>query len=227
MTTLAGTAGTQGSADGNGAAASFCNPIGIATDNAGNLYVADSGLLNNAALPNPCGNHTIRKITPAGAVTTLAGTATKPGSADGTGAAAQFYNPSGVATDPAGNIYVSDTNNHTIRMITPSGTVTTLAGTAGIYGIADGIGGAAQFGNPLDLTTDTAGNLYVADSDHGTIRKITPSAVVTTVVGVPDQTGFAQGALPGVIGVPRGVAIIGTALYITFYGGVAVAHDFP
>ena len=227
VTTLAGTAGMQGSADGTGATASFCNPAGIATDNAGNLYVADGGLLYTAALPNPCVNSTIRKITSAGVVTTLAGTAGTQGSADGTGAAAQFYNPSGVATDAAGNIYVSDTNNHTIRMITPSGTVTTLAGTAGIYGVADGSGAAAQFGNPLDLTTDTAGNLYVADSDHSTIRKIAPGAVVTTVVGVPGQTGFAAGALPGVIGAPRGVSIMGTTLYITFYGGVAVAHDFP
>src|SRR5438445_11619216 len=85
-------------------------------------------------------NPTIRKLTPAGVVTTLAGLAGNSGSADGTGSAARFYRLSGVATDSSGNVYVADSNNHTIRKITPAGVVTTLAGLAGFRGSADGTG---------------------------------------------------------------------------------------
>ena len=92
----------------------------------------------------PC-NHTIRKVTPAGVVTTLAGLAGSSGSADGTGSAARFYHPSGVAVDSAGNVYVADCGNHTIRKVTPAGVVTTLAGLAGNHGSADGTGSAARF----------------------------------------------------------------------------------
>src|ERR1043166_4471402 len=115
FTTLAGQ-GSIGSADGTGSGARFYNPEGVATDSWGNVYVADRN------------NHTIRKITPAGAVTTLAGLAGSLGSADGTGSDAQFYYPSGVATDSSGNVYVADSFNYTIRKITPAGVVTTLAG---------------------------------------------------------------------------------------------------
>ena len=105
VSTLAGTAGTSGSADGTGAAARFAGPFGVAVDAAGTVYVADTN------------NQTIRKITVAGVVSTLAGTAGTSGSADGTGAAARFYLPSGVAVDAAGTVYVVDTNNQTIRII--------------------------------------------------------------------------------------------------------------
>jgi len=102
-------------------------------DNAGNLYVADAF------------NATIRKITSAGSVSTLAGSAGSRGDADGTGAAAQFNYPSGVAVDTAGNVYVADTYNNTIRKINPTGVVTTLAGSAGISGANDGTGIYALF----------------------------------------------------------------------------------
>src|SRR6185436_15081684 len=128
VTTLAGTAGTAGSADGTGAAARFSNPTGVVVDGAGNVYVSDQG------------NHTIRKVTAAGVVTTLAGIAGMSGSADGTGAAARFNHPVRVAVDSAGNVYVTDGVNSTIREITAAGVVTTLAGTAGISGSADGMG---------------------------------------------------------------------------------------
>src|SRR6266853_6617075 len=108
---FAGDMGGIGNVDGVGAAARFNTPFGVATDSAGNVYVADSG------------NNTIRKITPAGVVTTLAGTPGVTGSIDGTGAAASFNFPSDVATDSAGNVYVADYNNNTIRKITPAGTV--------------------------------------------------------------------------------------------------------
>ena len=137
-TTLAGRA-SIGLEDGTAADARFQNPHGLALDLYGNLYIADTG------------NHTIRKITPAGSVTTLAGTAEQPGSTDGTGAAARFNAPQGVAVDPAGNVYVADTGNHTIRKITPAGSVTTLAGQAGIKGAADGAAANALF-DPVSYT---------------------------------------------------------------------------
>jgi streptogramin lyase len=196
VSTLAGTAGTVGSTDGTGAAASFNFPVGVATDSEGNIYVADTN------------NNTIRKITSAGVVTTLAGTAGNVGSADGTGAAASFSSPRGVAVDRAGNVYVADTYNDTIRKITPGGVVSTLAGTAGNVGSADGKAAAASFKFPAGVATDGAGNVYVADTDNGTIRKITPAGVVTTLAGTAGNVGSADGtgAAASFSG-PRGVAV--------------------
>ncbi len=207
VTTLAGTAGVTGSADGTGAAAQFLTPSGVAVDpSTGNLYVADSL------------NYTIRMITPAGVVTTLAGTADQPGSADGTGAAARFEGPSGVAVDPTtGNLYVVD--GDTIRMITPAGVVTTLAGTAGVSGSADGTGAAAQFYFPSGVAVDDAGNVYVADSGNGTIREITPAGVVTTLAGTAGQLGSADGTgAAAQFDDPTNVAVDGA-------GNVYVADD--
>jgi sugar lactone lactonase YvrE len=181
VTTLAGTAGTYGSADGTGPAAQFNDATAVAVDKAGNVYVADSG------------NNTIRKITPGGMVSTLAGTAGVFGSTDGTGPAAQFYNPSGVAVDSANNVYAADTGNNTIRKITPSGVVTTLAGVAGSFGSADGTGPAAQFDSPTGLAVNSAGMVYVADTDNDAIRTVTPGGVVATLAGAPSVFGSADG----------------------------------
>jgi sugar lactone lactonase YvrE len=181
VTTLAGLAGISGSADGTGSEARFLYPDGVATDSSGNVYVADVR------------NYTIRKITPAGVVTTLAGLAGIRGSADGTGSAARFWYPSGVATDSSGNVYVADYANNTIRKITPEGVVTTLAGLAGSYGSADGTGSAARFNSPAGVGTDSSGNVYVADSYNNTIRKITPAGLVTTLAGLAGITGSADG----------------------------------
>ncbi len=198
MTTLAGTAGQSGSADGTGGAARFGSPTGMAVDSAGNVYVADS----SAA--------TIRKITPAGVVSTLAGSPGQSGSADGTGGAARFNDPLGVAVDGAGNAYVADTFNDTIRMITPAGVVTTLAGAPGQRGSADGTGSAARFAYPEGVAVDGAGNVYVADSANDTIRMITPAGVVTTLAGSPGQYGSADGtgSAARFVG-PEGVAVDG------------------
>jgi streptogramin lyase len=180
VTTVAGVPQQEGggSADGTGSSASFANPSGVALDVARNVYVADTS------------NNTIRKITPAGVVTTLAGLAGSPGSDDGTGSAARFYIPKGVAADTTGNVYVADTQNCTIRKITPTGTVTTLAGLAGSPGNVDGVGSNARFAYPLGLAVDTSGNVYVADQDNYSIRKITPEAVVTTFAAPSANESF-------------------------------------
>src|SRR5262249_15425492 len=179
VTTLAGAAGMPGSADGTGADARFDAPWGVAVDSAGNVYVADRY------------NDTIRKITAVGVVTTLAGTAGMVGGADGAGAAARFFYPTGVAVDSAGNIYVADNDNYTIRKITAIGVVTTLAGTAEARGSADGTGANARFSGPVAVAVDSAGNVYVADGPNNfTIRKITAAGEVTTLAGTAGPFRF-------------------------------------
>ena len=181
VTTLAGTAGLSGSTDGAGAAARFRLPFGITCDGA-NLYVADAS------------NYTIRKIViSTGAVTTLAGSAGLSGSTDATGAAARFNFPSGITNDGS-NLYVADTDNHTIRKIViSSGAVTTLAGSAGSSGSTDATGAAARFNGPYGITSDGS-NLYVADTSNHTIRKIViSSGVVTTLAGTALSSGSTDG----------------------------------
>jgi len=176
VTTLAGAAGVQGVVDGSGSAARFYDPQNLAIDGAGNLYVADGK------------GNVIRKVTAAGVVSTLAGagisgSAGSAGSADGTGPAAQFNDPTGIAVDALGNVYVADYGNDTIRVITPAGAVTTLAGSAPNSGSVDGAGATARFNGPAGLGVDSSGNVYVADSNNDTIREVSPGGVVTTVAG--------------------------------------------
>lgn len=178
VTTLAGTGGTRGSADGQGSNARFCGPFGIALDNAGAIYVADTI------------NSTIRKITPSGLVSTLAGSAGTNGSNDGVGSAARFYYPWGIALDATSNIFVADAQNKTIRKISPTGNVTTIAGLASSSGSQDGIGAAARFSYVAGLAIDSTGTLYVADRDNDSIRSVSQSGVVTTLAGLTHQRGF-------------------------------------
>jgi len=203
VTTLAGLAGEDRPyTDATGSDARFSYVNGIALDSAGNIYVTDA-------------SNTIRKITPAGVVTTLAGTPDVYGSADGTGGAAQFWNPYGIAVDSGGNVYVADQGNSTIRKITPAGVVTTIAGTAGGFGSADGIGSAARFNGPGGIALDSAGNLYVADSYNHTIRKITPAGMVTTLAGTAGVVGSADGTGSAAqFNTPYGVTVIGTTIYV-------------
>ena len=181
VSTLAGLAGNAGSADGTGSAARFDLPTGVAVDSAANVYVADLH------------NNTIRKITPAGVVSTFAGLAGSSGGGDGTGSAARFNAPAGVAVDNANNVYVAEFYNNTIRKITPAAVVSTLAGSAGLFGSADGNGSAARFAYPYSVAVDGAGNVYVADSDNHTIRKITPAGLVSTLAGSARVFGSADG----------------------------------
>ena len=125
--------------------------------------------------------------------TTLAGTAGIEGSTDGTGSAARFSYPGGVAIDANRNLYVADSNNHTVRKITNTGIVTTLAGSAGNYGGADGTGTDARFSFPQGIAVDANGTVYVSDMNN-TIRKITPEGVVTTLAGVAGEVGNVDGA---------------------------------
>ena len=217
FTTFAGPAGGAGSDDGTGSVAHFNRPAGVATDSGGNVYVADTD------------NHTIRKITASGVVRTLAGLAGVSGSADGAGSAARFNSPGGVAADSAGNIYVADSGNKTIRKITAAGVVSTLAGSALNAGIADGTGGAARFDNPLGVATDSAGNVYVADANNDTIRKITPAAVVTTLAGSPGLDGSTDGTGSAArFSFPYGVATDGAGnVYVADYSNSTIRKITP
>jgi len=192
VTTFAGS-GSRGSADGPADSARFGWPDGVAVDTAGNVYVGDRD------------NHRIRKITPQGVVTTLAGAGT-PGYADGPGGAAQFKGPLGVAVDAAGNVYVADFENHRIRKVTPQGLVTTLAGS-GEAGFADGPAASARFNRPKGVAVDAAGNVYVADFENHRIRKITPVGAVTTLAG-SGEAGFIDGpAASARLLHPNGIAV--------------------
>jgi plastocyanin len=212
VSTFAGTVGIVGSSDGTGTAAKFNYPWGLAVDSAGNLYVGDSN------------NHIIRKITPAGIVTTIAGLAGVAGSTDGAGAAARFSHPSGVAVDSQGNIFVSDYSNTTIRKITPSGVVSTFAGAPGVYGQADGVGAAARFHYPDGIAIDIFDQLYVVDTGNHTIRKITPAGSVSTFAGVPQMAGNRDSVDgPALFNSPVGIGIEPSgALLITDRGNHAI-----
>ncbi len=181
VSSLAGVAGSSGAADGSGTAARFSSPVGIARDSSGAWLVADAG------------NHTIRKVSPAGVVTTFAGSAGVSGTADGSGAAARFNEPTGIAVDGAGVVYVSDAGAHVVRKITPGGNVTTLAGQAGLAGAQDGAGAMARFNHPGGLAVGGAGEIYLADTGNSTVRKITPDGVVTTLAGMPGLGGLMDG----------------------------------
>jgi hypothetical protein len=182
VTTLAGRPGTSGTNNGTGTAARFNNPLGVAVDTSGSVYVGDAG------------NNAIRKITPTGVVTTLAGLIGTKGTNDGVGVAARFYFPEDVAVDGSNYVYVADAGNSCIRKVAPDGTVTTLAGLCGTSGSDDGTNSTARFYSPLGIAVDSAGNLFVGDSGNNVIRKITPDGVVTTIGGQAGTSGSADGS---------------------------------
>jgi sugar lactone lactonase YvrE len=211
VSTFAGNS-TGGFGNGTGTAALFNSPQGTAVDGAGNVYVSDSF------------NHIIRKITPAGVVTTYAGTAGVLGFAGGAATVGKFYSPQGIAFDGAGNLYVADQGNNAIYKITSTGTVTVLAGD-GTAGYADGVGSAARFYSPQGIAADAQGNVYVADRNNDRIRKITPAGVVTTFAGtgtagayVGDAATVAQFNRPVAVAVDAA----GNNVYVADQGNYAI-----
>ncbi len=177
VSTLAGD-GHWGYRDGPGAQARFNGVDGIAVDSQGNLYVSER-----------FGN-LIRRISPDGMVSTLAGTGVA-GYADGPASTAQFNLPKGLAVDLAGNVYVADAYNHRIRVIHPDGVVSTLAGT-GEAGYRDGPAAQAQFNRPMDVVLSASSVIYVADSGNNRVRAISPDGVVSTLAG-SGQRGYQDG----------------------------------
>lgn len=198
VTTFTGTGLAAGTNDATGSAARFNRPDGVAVDSQGNVYVADSY------------NYTIRKITPAGAVSTFAGSPGQIGTVDAQGTAARFYLLAGLAVDKADNVYVADRYNHTIRRITPGGAVATIGGLGGTSGTNDGAGNLARFNFPTSMAVDQQTNIFVADTGNHTIRKMVGAGtnwVVTTIAGFPAASGTNDGAgLSARFNVPRGVA---------------------
>lgn len=206
FTHLAGTPGGPGAVDANGTASRFAGPTAVAFDGAGNLYVAD-------------GANTIRKISTSGDVTTLAGLAGNRGSADGTGSSARFFYPRGLALDGAGNLYVSDHFNHTIRKVTPAGVVSTYLGLAGSYGSVGGIGSAARLHYPAGLAVDLSRNvLYVAERGSHVIRRVDlATGEIFPYAGLAGSYGNANGTgTTARFFAPLGLAIDGSGtLYVS------------
>ncbi len=220
VTTIAGS--LSGHLDGTGPAAEFNAPTGVAVDSAGNVYVADSG------------NNAIRKITSDGAVTTLAGglnSFSQLGGEDGTGSAARFNYPVGLAVDGLGNVYVADTTNDTIRKVSPAGVVTTLAGAAGESGTLDATGGAARFDAPTGVAVDGQGNVYVADSGNGSLRWIHPAdGSVSTLAGGQGDVFVESDGLGAAARFrnPSGLAVgPGGAVYVTDSNGNSIRRGDP
>jgi len=209
VTTFAGST-TAGFTNAAGTSAQFNTPKAIAVDASGNFYVADA--FNNA----------VRKVTSGGIVTTLAGNGTL-GYVDGTGAAAQFYSPQGLAVDASGNVFVADYGNNIIRKITPAGVTTSLAGS-GNAGYADGTGNLAVFKSPRGITIDGSGNLYVADLGNNIIRKVSSAGVVTSIVGYIGGGYIDSTSYYAYFKTPSGIAVdaTGANLYVTDQGNHAI-----
>ncbi|WP_242929066.1 LamG-like jellyroll fold domain-containing protein [Pontibacter vulgaris] len=200
ITTVAGN-GTYGYSGDGGAAISarLYNPFNVATDAAGNLYIAEYL------------NHRVRKVAVDGTITTVAGMGVATYGGDGGAAtSAQLRNPSGVAVDAAGNIYIADYGNDRIRKVAANGTITTVAGT-GVEGYS-GDGGqatSAKLIDPYDVAVDAAGNLYIADYGNSRVRRVAANGIITTVAGsgIPGYSGDGGAATSAKLTIPRGVAV--------------------
>jgi serine/threonine protein kinase, bacterial len=207
VATIAGSAGVEGSADGSAADARFHWPRGIAMDQAGALLVSD------------CENHSIRKIDADGTVSLVANSWLEPSN----GITDYFHEPYGIAVGHDGTIYVADLEVLKIRKITSSGSVTTMAGS-GTLGVRDGAGGDAQFGSPISLAVDGAGNVFVADGTAHSIRKIAPNGEVVTIAGALGEAGFVDGyGTAARFNAPVSLAIDDAGdIYVADYGNNAI-----
>ena len=221
ITTVAGT-GTAGySGDGGPAtSAQLYDCYGVTLDGSGNMYIADWY------------NNRIRKVSPSGIITTVAGTGTAGYSGDGGPAtSAQLYDPYSVAVDGSGNLFIADEFNYRVRKVSPSGTITTVAGT-GVYGYS-GDGGpatSAQIYFPHGIVLDGSGNLYFSDSYNHRIRKVSSSGIITTVAGTgtAGYSGDGGPATSAQLNTPHGVALDGSGnLYIGDYSNNRVRKVSP
>jgi sugar lactone lactonase YvrE len=212
--TLAGD-GSPGFNDGALSQARFADPFGIAVDSKDNLYVSDAG-----------SNNRIRKITPDGTVTAIAGA--EEGFQDGPGASAKFNTPSAIALDTQGNLYVADTGNNAVRRVAPDGVVTTIAGS-GKAGYKDGPAREAEFNAPIGVAVDAQGNLYVADTYNDRIRKVTKEGEVMTIAGGGASPGYSDGpAMTASFDTPCGIAVAPTGeLYVADTGNNAIRKLTP
>jgi sugar lactone lactonase YvrE len=216
VSTLAGVPSGIGDADGSLTQARFYAPRGLALDGAGNLFVSDYQY------------GTIRKISSAGQVSTFAGKSWALGNVDGQGADARFDSPYGMASDAAGNLYVTDVGQHTIRKITPAAQVSTLAGSAGNSGASNGLGAQARFNRPEAVAVDAAGNLYVADTNNHLIRKVSAAGEVSTLAGAGIE-GHADGAAQSArFSHPSGVAVDAAGnVYVADSGNFVIRKITP
>lgn len=185
VTTVAGLPGQPGATDGDASIAQFNLPSGIAVDSQENVYVADYG------------NHSIRQLIPEAAgqwsVSSLAGLSGVSGDADGQAIVARFHNPTGIAVDSLGAIYVGDSSNHLVRSVSPQGVVTSLAGPAGSFGSQDALFPDSRMNGPRGVAVDSSGDVFAADSANNTIRELTPDGALTTIAGLPGFAGSTDG----------------------------------
>ena len=196
VTTFAGHGGLAGHTDATGTSAFLFWPVGLIIDGSSNLYVSEFG------------NSTIRKITPAAVVSTLAGSTLNPGSADGTGPAARFNQPAGMCFDPSGNLLVADAGNHIIRRVTTAGVVTTPLGQVGVSGFVDAAGNAASFTSPKGLVARPGGTQLVLDTGNDLLRAVSVDLAVTTLAGTPVRAGSTDGDLSqALFSMPQGLAM--------------------
>ncbi len=216
VSTFAGVGGMSGYMDGTGTTAKFNNPYGIAVDKSGFVYVADSS------------NNMIRKISPAGVVSSLAGVGLMTGYLDGAGTTATFNFPTAIAVDTSDNLYVADYNSHLIRMINPMGEVSTLAGVAATFGYLDGTGKTANFFFPSGVAVDSTGHVYVVEASNHKVRKITSAGVVSTLAGA-GGAGYIEGtAGTAKFSTPYGVALDSSGtFYVTDYNNQRIRKITP
>ncbi len=218
ITTIAGN-GTFGFSGDNVAATAteLSNPRGVAVDKHGNVYIADQG------------NNRIRKVDPAGIITTIAGTGTAGYNGDGIGATtAELFNPYGVAVDTSGNIFVADVDNQRIRKIDVAGSIATIAGTGSSGFSGDGgPAGAARLSEPIAVAADNFGNIFIADDYNGRIREINASGAINTIAGTGTNGYNGDGifATAAQLNNPTGVAVSSnSAVYIADYNNNRIRY---